>query len=154
MPMEIKETPEMWVVRFGQRLRIPDVRQAAAEYSAIIDRQLAEHRLEADGPWIFISHNLPRDSKSLFDWEICRPIRKPVQWDETIELHHLEPIIVASRVHQGSLRSLFTKGYAPLVAEIEMSRHHFSGESREIYHGWNGHGSSYHNIEIQFGLSR
>jgi effector-binding domain-containing protein len=152
--MEIRETPEMWVLRYAQRLRISDVRHAADEYVPIIEKQIADHGLEADGPWIFISRNLPRDGKTLFDWEICRPVKKPAHCDETIRLHHLESIIVASRVHQGSLRSLFTKGYAPLVAEIEMSRHHFSGESREVYHGWNGHGSSYHNIEIQFGLSR
>ncbi|KJF73484.1 hypothetical protein [Agrobacterium arsenijevicii] len=152
--MEIKETAEMWVLRMAKRLRIPDVRHAAAEYAPIIEKQIADYGLEAEGPWLFISRSLPRDSKTLFDWEICRPVRRPAQPDEAIGLHHLEPIMVASAVHQGSLRSLFTKGYAPLVAEIEMSRHHFSGESREIYHGWNGHGSSYHNIEIQFGLSR
>ncbi|QCM09332.1 hypothetical protein CFBP6625_02415 [Agrobacterium tumefaciens] len=152
--MEIKETAEMWVVRIAKRLRIPDVKQAAAEYAPIIEKQIADHGLNADGPWVFISRNLPRDSKTLFDWEICRPVEKPARPDDAIALHHLEPIMVASAVHQGSLRSLFTKGYAPLVADIEMSRHHFSGESREIYHNWNGPGSSYHHIEIQFGLSR
>jgi hypothetical protein len=34
-----------------------------------------------------------------------------------------------------------------------MSRHNFSGESREIYHRWAGHGARYHEIEIQFGLA-
>ncbi|GLR49453.1 hypothetical protein KYK30_03240 [Shinella yambaruensis] len=61
-----------------------------------------------------------------------------------VELRHLEPTIVASRVHQGSLRTLFTQGYAPLVAEIKLSRHVFSGESREVYHGWNGPGAACH----------
>ena len=36
---------------------------------------------------------------------------------------------MATTVYQGSLRSLFTKGYAPLVEEIRSSRHEFSGRA-------------------------
>lgn len=152
--MDIKETPDLWVVRETRYLRIPDIKQASAELAGIIDKRIIDAGLNADGPWLFISHNLPKDGKTFFDWEICRPVKRPEHYDGPLQLVHLEPIIVASKVHQGSLRTLFTKGYAPLVAEIEMSRHHFSGESREVYHGWNGAGSAYHNIEIQFCLSR
>lgn len=152
--MEIKETPDLRVLCEKRRLRIPDVRHAAEECAAIINRQIDEAGLETDGPWLFISRHLPRDGKTLFDWEICRPVKQPDHYEGPLRFVHLEPIMVASRVHQGSLRTLFTKGYAPLVAEIEMSRHIFSGESREIYHGWNGPGARYHNIEIQFGLAR
>jgi len=152
--MEIKETPDMWALCAKRRLRIPDIKQAAAEYVPLIEKQIAKSGLKVDGPWLFISQNLPKDSKTSFDWEICRPVRQAASYDGTMELRHLEPIMVASKVHQGSLRSIFTKGYAPLVTEIEMSRHDFSGESREVYHSWNGPGAPYHNIEIQFGLSR
>ncbi len=151
--MEIRETPDMWVLRMTRRLRIPDVRQAAAECAPLIEEQRRRAGLEADGPWVFISHGLPKDGKTFFDWSICRPMKKPTGACGLL-LHHLEPIMVASHLHRGSLRTLFTQGYAPLVAEIEMSRHHFSGESREVYHGWNGPGSAFHRIEIQFGLSR
>lgn len=152
--MDIKETPDLWVLRAKRHLRIPDIKQAAIECTPQIEKQIAESGLKVGGPWLFISYDLPKDSKTFFDWEICRPVEKPERYDGTMELHHLEPIIVASKVHQGSLRTLFTRGYAPLVAEIELSRHIFSGESREIYHSWNGPGAAYHNIEIQFGLAR
>ncbi|MGG6894718.1 MULTISPECIES: hypothetical protein [Rhizobium] len=152
--MEIKETPDLWVLRAKRRLRIPDIKQAAIEYAPQFEKQIAESGLRVAGPWLFVSHNLPRDSKTFFDWEICRPVEKPERYDGAMELHHFEPIIVASKVHHGSLRTLFTQGYVPLVAEIEMSRHIFSGESREVYHGWNGPGASYHQVEIQFGLAR
>ncbi|MBB6485592.1 hypothetical protein [Rhizobium lusitanum] len=152
--MEIKETPDLLVLRARKRLRIPDIKQAALEYAPQFEKQIVESGLKVAGPWLFISHNLPRDGKTLFDWEICRPVEKPERYDGAMELHHLEPIIVASKMHQGSLRTLFTQGYAPLVAEIEMSRHIFSGESREVYHGWNGPGASYQRVEIQFGLAR
>ena len=144
----------MWVLRLKRRLRIPDVRQEALEQSEVIDRQIVDAGLAADGPWHFVAHNLPRDSKTPFDWEIWRPDLKPDAYAGTVELHHAEPIMVASCVHQGSLRSLFTRGYAPLVTEIELSRHHFSGESREAYHTFKGQKASYQKIELQFGLSR
>ena len=43
--------------------------------------------------------------------------------------------------------------FESLVQAIELSRHTFSGESREIYHQWAGQGGRYHRIEIQFGLA-
>ncbi len=152
--MNIKETPDLWVLREKRRLRIPDIRQVAAECAVRLQKQITEAELEADGAWLFISHNLPKDGKTFFDWEICCPVRKPAEYDGPAELIHLEPIMVASRLYQGSLRTLFTQGYAPLIAELDMSRYIYSGDSREIYHGWNGAGSSYHQIEIQFGLAR
>ncbi|UYQ70457.1 hypothetical protein OF122_10195 [Pelagibacterium flavum] len=152
--MEIKETQDLWVLRERSRLRIPDVKNSAAKYAVTIDEQIMEAGLEIDGPYLFISHNLPKDSKTFFDWEICRPVKKTERYEGKLELAHLEPIMVASKVHQGSLRTLFTKGYASLIAELDMSRYIYSGESREIYHGWSGPGASYHNIEIQFGLAR
>lgn len=152
--MEIKETQDMWVLRKKSRLRIPDVKTVAAKYAATIEQQIVEAGLKIAGPYIFISHNLPKDSKTFFDWEICRPVTKSVKYEGKLELAHLEPIMVASRNHQGPLRTLFMQGYGPLIAELDMSRYIYSGESREIYHGWSGPGASYHNIEIQFGLAR
>ena len=120
--MEIKETQDLWVLRERSRLRIPDVKNSSAKYAVTIDEQIMEAGLEIDGPYLFISHNLPKDSKTFFDWEICRPVKKTERYEGKLELAHLEPIMVASIVHQGSLRTLFTKGYASLIAELDMSR--------------------------------
>lgn len=152
--MNIIETPDMWVLCMRRRLRIPEIGQAAAECAPVIDGEIRDRGLAVAGPWTFIAHGLPKDGRTPFDWQICRPVAEPRGYDGPLELRHLEPAVMASRVHQGSLRTLFTQGYAPLVAEIEMSRHVLSGESREVYHGWNGPGAPYHRIEIQFGLSR
>ncbi|OCW56117.1 hypothetical protein [Hoeflea olei] len=152
--MDIKETPDLWVLCDRKRLRIPDIRETAAECTRKIDAEIGSFGLEVDGPWLFIAWHLPKDGKTLFDWAICRPVKKPEHYSGEFELAHLEPIMVASRVHQGSLRTIFTKGYAPLAAELDVSRYIYSGESREIYHGWNGPGAPYHKIEIQFGLLR
>lgn len=152
--MNIIETPDMWVLRMTRRLTIPQVKHAAAECAPVIDRVIEAAGLLVAGPWTFIAEGLPKDGKTPFDWQICRPVAEPEGYDGPLELCHVPPTIAASRLHQGSLRTLFTQGYAPLVAEIEMSRHVFSGQSREVYHGWHGPGSSYQKIEIQFELAR
>ena len=118
-----------------------------------IDADIKRLGLTPSDPWIFVSHNLPKDGKTLFDWHCCRPIAKPVSYDGAFELLHLEPIMVAAQVYQGPIRTLFTQGYAPLIKAIELSRHEFSGESRELYHDYSGPKAGYHKIEIQFGLA-
>lgn len=152
--MNIVETQDMWVLSAARRIRIRDVASVSAELYPGMMTEVEELRLTVAGPWTFIANDLPHDGKTLFDWRICLPIERPLAYSGGFELMHLEPIIAASALHRGSLRTLFSKGYGPLVSEIERSRHVFSGESREIYHDWRGPGSSYHLIEIQFGLAR
>ncbi|MBS1180367.1 MAG: hypothetical protein H6Q99_247 [Proteobacteria bacterium] len=152
--MNIVETEAMWVLSAARRISIRETAIVSAELSLAMLAEVEERGLTKAGPWVFIAHNLPRDGKTLFDWRICLPIERPATYAGRFELLHLEPIIVASAVHRGSLRTLFSRGYGPLVSEIERSRHVFSGESREVYHDWRGSDSPYHLIEIQFGLAR
>ncbi|WP_055049351.1 hypothetical protein [Devosia sp. A16] len=151
--MDIKETEPMLVLSAARRLSIAQVRAAAAQLTVAIDADVRRFGLEVCGPWAFVAHNLPRDSKTLFDIRFCRPVVNADGYDGIFELQQLEPIMVASATHQGPMRTLFTQGYQPLVRQIELSRHAFSGESREIYHQWAGQGGRYHRIEIQFGLA-
>jgi hypothetical protein len=152
--MQIKKTPELWVLRVPRRLCIADIAVNAASCGALIEHQIAASRLTVAGPWILIANNLPQDPATLFDWACCRPVVKPEKYDGPIELCHLEPTLVAFRLFQGSLENLFDQGYAPLVAAIQVSPHGFSGESREVYHNWDGNSAGRMRIEIQFGLSR
>jgi len=151
--MNIVETQDMWVLSAARRICIRQTGDVAAELTPSLLGEVAEFGLRQNGPWTFIAHNLPRDGKTLFDWRICLPIERPDAYAGSLDLMHLEPIMVASAVHRGSLRTLFSKGYAPLVSDIKHSRHVFSGESREVYHDWRGPGAAYHAIEIQFGLA-
>lgn len=152
--MNIVETLDMWVLSAARRICIRDVAAVSAELSPVMMAEVEELGLVVAGPWVFIANNLPRDGKTPFDWRICLPIERPPAYSGRFELAHLEPIIAASALHRGSLRTLFSKGYGPLISDIERSRHVFSGESREVYHDWRGPGSPYHLIEIQFGLAR
>lgn len=151
--MLIKETDAMRVLSIARRLTIADVKGESAALAPVIEAEMERVGLTPAGPWIFIAQNLPKNAKTLFDWRICRPVSGGKDYCGKLDLVELEPIMVASTLHQGPMRSLFTQGYAPLVAKIEMSRHNFSGESREIYHRWAGQGARYHEIEIQFGLA-
>ncbi|CAN7472830.1 hypothetical protein ASC89_17285 [Devosia sp. Root413D1] len=150
--MDIKETEAMVVLSTSRRLTIAAIKQVSPEITGQLDAEIARSGLEIAGPWVFVARNLPRDSKTEFELRFCRPVRRADGYDGPFAVAHLEPIMVASAMHQGSMRTLFTEGYAPLVAAIEASRHVFSGESREIYHQWAGQGGRYHRIEIQFGL--
>jgi len=151
--MQIVETEDLWVLSQSRRLTIPQVKAAAAEICPQIDAEISRLGMSAGEPWIFVSHNLPRNAKTPFDWRCCRPVCRPDFYDGPFELLHLEPIMVAAQMHLGPIRTLFTQGYAPLVKAIEESRHAFSGESRELYHHYDGPQAGYQKIEIQFGLA-
>ncbi|WP_104663411.1 hypothetical protein [Ensifer adhaerens] len=151
--MLIKETESMRVLSIARRITIPDVKNESAVLAPVIEAEMEQAGMMPAGPWIFIANDLPKNARTRFDWRICRPVTGGEDYRGALDLIDLEPIMVASALHQGPMRSLFTQGYAPLVAKIEMSRHNFSGESREIYHRWAGQGARYHEIEIQFGLA-
>ena len=151
--MRIVETEDMWVLRAARRISISQVKDTAARLGPQIDAEIARAGMLASGPWIFTAHGLPQDGKTLFDWRMCRPVAAPLDYEGPFELIYLESIIAASGMHRGPIRTLFTQGYAPLLASITGSRHAFSGESREIYHRFDGPHSTYHEVEIQFGLA-
>ncbi|WP_374629490.1 hypothetical protein [Pannonibacter indicus] len=152
--MKIHPTEDLRVLSIARRLRIPDVGAAAAELAPVIEADCHRHGLVSAAPWIFIAQGLPRDGKTEFDWRICLPVTGAETYDGPLDFLHLEPVMVASAVHMGPLRSLFTQGYRPLLQDIEASRHVLSGQSREIYHDWRGAGASFGRIEIQFELAR
>jgi hypothetical protein len=151
--MDVKETEAMVVLSASRRLTIAEIKRVSSEITGQIDAEIARGNLEVAGPWVFVARHLPRDSKTEFELRLCRPVRSADGYDGPFAVECLEPIMVASAMHQGSMRTLFTEGYAPLIRDIELSRHAFSGESREIYHQWAGQGAKYHRIEIQFGLA-
>ncbi len=153
--MDIKEVPAARVLSAARRLSIRQIAAVSAELTPRIEADCVRCGLVVNGPWSFVAQNLPKDGKTEFDIRFCLPVADGTPAEEPeFEFVELEDIVVASAVYQGPLRSLFTKGYAPLIEDIRHSRYEFSGESREIYHSWRGGGSGYQKIEIQFGLAR
>lgn len=151
--MKLLETDDMWVLSCARWLTIPEVKAASAQLCPVIDADIERAGMVAQEPWIFVAENLPKNGKTPFNWRCCRPVVAPAEYKGEFDLLHLEPIMVASATHQGPIRTLFTQGYAPLVRAIEESRYAFSGESRELYHRYDGPQANYQKIEIQFGLA-
>ncbi len=116
-----------------------------------IDAEIARSAMTASEPWIFVSHNLPKDGKRYSIGGVTAN-HCAQAYDGPFELQRLELIMAATTIHQGWLRTLFTQGYASLIKGIEESRYKFSGESRELYHGYEGPNAGYQK-EIQFGLA-
>lgn len=110
--------------------------------------------LSPSGPWIFLAYNLAKNGRDEFQLEFCLPITGDPEairkGQETISMKTLPAADCASFTWRGSIRHLFTRGYAPLLKNIKDSGLKLSGESREIYHVWNSNNSPENEIEIQF----
>lgn len=150
--MITRTTPRMDIVRQHCRLSISDIAAEAAARSSSIEEKIAASGLEPSGPWIFVSHNLPQDAETLFDWEIWRPVAGLPNEATAMEVEHIPSARVASRLFRGILAEIFTCGYLPLLTEIAGEGLALSGESREIYHQWSGP-EEQAEVEIQFVLA-
>ncbi|QFU15807.1 hypothetical protein GDR74_05985 [Microvirga thermotolerans] len=150
--MEIKMTNPITVLSAERMLTLPEVASASAELCPAMARDAERHGLTVDGPWIFVSHGLPKDSRTAFRIAFCLPVSVAAPYDGAYAVKTLEPMVCASGRHEGPLPTLFSDGYGPLLRAIEDAGHALSGESREIYHRWQGPDSAGNRIEIQFGL--
>jgi hypothetical protein len=152
MSVQIETSPALVVVKRRRRLSIPEIARAGAELGPEIDGAIAASGLEVAGPWMFVSHGLPRDPLSLFDWEICRPVRAP-EGRAVDGIDALPAVRVATRTFEGPLSGLFAEGYAPLLSGIAEAGLALSGESREVYHLWEGDPERMARVAIQFVLA-
>lgn len=152
--MEIKKTEFITVLSAKRRITIAEIAAVSAELCPALMEDAEQHGLKVNGPWIFVSHSLPRDEHTAFKAEFCLPVDAAPSYQGVYVLKTLEPILCASRHYEGPLRSLFTDGYGPLLRTIDAAGHVLSDESREVYHHWRGPDAADNQIEIQFGLRR
>jgi len=152
--LDIKTTDRMTVLSAERTITIPEIATVSAELCPAMMKDAERHGLAVNGPWTFVSHDLPRDGHTAFRIEFCLPVDTNASYQGGFALKSLEPIRCASRQHKGMLRNLFSDGYEPLLQAINTAGHTLSGESREIYHRWQGPDAADNQIEIQFGLLR
>jgi len=150
--LEIKKTDFITVLSAERTIAIPAIATVSAEVCSALMEDAGRHGLMVNGPWTFVSHNLPRDNHTAFRVEFCLPVSAGSAYQGRYALRVLEPILCASRHHQGPLQSLFSGGYGPLLQEVKTTGYALSGESREIYHRWQGPDAADNHIEVQFGL--
>lgn len=143
--MEIKDVPPLSVVRQHRRLTLPEVGTASVEASAAVTAAAEAAGLSAAGPWIFAAHGLPHDRETVFDLDYCLPV--------TGGTDRLPALHCAAQVYEGPLKGLFSDGYAPLLAAIAAAGLRPTGESREVYHCWEGPDSPANRVEIQIAVA-
>ena len=150
--MEIKKTGLLTVLSAERTVTIPEVGAVSAELCPALMEDAERHGLMVSGPWTFVSHNLPRDGHTAFRIEFCLPVSASDSYRGSYTLKTLEPILCTSRFHQGPLAQLFSDSYEPLLQAVNAAGHVLSGESREVYHRWQGPDAADNQIEVQFGL--
>ena len=150
--MEIKKTDFITVLSAERKITISAIAAVSTEVCSALMRDAEQHGLMVSGPWIFVFHDLPRDRDVVFRMEFCLPVSAGNAYQGRYALRALEPILCASRHHQGPLQNLFSEGYEPLLQGVNTAGYALSGESREIYHRWQGPDAADNHIEVQFGL--
>ncbi|SOD97562.1 AraC family transcriptional regulator [Caenispirillum bisanense] len=143
--MEIKDVAPLSVVRQHRRLTLPQVGPASVEACAAVAAEVEAAGLSVAGPWIFAARGLPRDTETAFDLDYCLPVAGGS--DGLPALH------CAAAIYEGPLTGLFSDGYAPLLAAIAAAGLRPTGDSREVYHRWEGPDSPANRVEIQIGVA-
>lgn len=152
--MDRKTVEPMTVLYATQELTIPEVGRYAEKYLPEILAQAKQSDLKVVGPWVFISYQLPKNGKDRYRVEFCLPIApadNPVAG--AFPIKSLGQFSCAFVPYHGGLRQLFSQGYQPLVRDMVAAKMAFTGESREVYHAWNGPNSPDNRVEIQFGVA-
>ncbi|HFG1603930.1 TPA: hypothetical protein ACGFXT_003509, partial [Vibrio cholerae] len=154
--MELKTTHVGKVLTIERYLSIPEVGPESIVCCAKAHDTAKSLGLSIEGPWHFISFGIPRDTKTQFQVKFCLPVSGTSNelQSQDIKFEFLGPFYCASRSFQGNLNQLFELGYKPLVEEINNLNSTYTGESREVYHAWEGPESESNIVEIQFGLFR
>lgn len=151
--MEIKTTEALRVAYIEDFLTIADIRERSRTLGARIYDEVQKQQAGTSGGWVFIAHNLPKNGKTKFRIQFCLPVTEVMNESGDVKVQELKAVRCLSSLYEGSMRSLFTKGYAPLVNRLKSEAMPVTGESRELYHSWNGPSASDNRIEIQFMLA-
>ncbi|MBW7984647.1 GyrI-like domain-containing protein [Enterobacillus tribolii] len=148
--MERKLIEPLTVAYVERVLTIPDIKILSMVCGKLIETELRRQDISVTGPWIFVANNLPHDGKTLFTMRFCLPVSEGINDSGEVKSGILPGGTCISSCYTGNLRSLFTRGYAPVVRYLKGNRIPVTGESREVYHNWFGAGSEENNIELQF----
>lgn len=150
--MHIAKIPGIDVLLARRRLRLTDVSNYLPTTLAALEADAASRNLEFTGPWIFVSHNLPQDAVTYFDFAICRPISTSDINPGKFEVDVLPEFTCATTDYQGPLSGIHTGGYLPLLDGIFTANLVPTGEIREVHH-IRGHPDSPTNcVAIQIGV--
>ncbi|GAA0580525.1 AraC family transcriptional regulator [Caenispirillum bisanense] len=143
--MQILTVPALSVVRQRHHLTLPQVGLTGLDACPAVSAAAAAAGLQPAGPWIFAAHGMPRDAHTAFDLDYCLPV---AGGEDCLPAFHC-----ASAIYEGPLTGLFPQGYAPLLAAVAAAGLATTGDTREVYHIWDGPEAATNRVEIQIGLA-
>lgn len=149
--MELKVVPPILVLSAPRRITLAEVGREAFLVCGAIEADAAVHGMTVSGPWTFVYRNLPHDRDSPCEIEFCLPVLPGPAYQGQHVLKTLAGTTSATLIHEGPLDGLFDS-YATLLRAVASQGCRFSGESREVYHCWQGPQAVDNRVEILFAL--
>lgn len=149
--MEIKVVPPVWVLSAPRRITLAQVGEAASAVCTALEADAAAQGMTVSGPWMFIYRNLPHDPDTPCEIEFCLPVQTGGVYRGPHVLKTLSGTTCATHVHEGPLEGLFDS-YATLLRAAASQGCRLSGESREVYHCWQGPQAAENRVELLFAL--
>lgn len=150
--MEIKVIAPRLVLSARRHITLAEVGKEAAVVCPAMEADALKHNMTINGPWVFVYRNLPQDSDTPCEIEFCLPVQSAEDYNGDHLLKTLAGATCATHLYEGPLDGLFG-GYATLLQEAAAQNHRLSGDSREIYHCWQGPQAAGNRVELQFALA-
>ena len=135
--MQMKVVPPVRVLSAPHRITLAEVGKTASAVCAEVEADAAAQGMTVNGPWMFIHRNLPVQLGAVYHGRYV--------------LKTLPGATCAAHGHEGPLDRLFDS-YATLLRAAAAQGCRLSGESREIYHCWQGPQAAENRVEILFAL--
>ncbi|PTL84430.1 GyrI-like domain-containing protein [Vitiosangium sp. GDMCC 1.1324] len=151
--MSFKVVQPVTVIAATEFLSISEIGSWGEKLTPIMMAEIERDGLETTGPWIFVSHGRDGDPRKRFRHDYCVPVSNPDRYRGAFQVRTLEPFPCFSTLHTGALsEESLRAGYGGVVEAITRAGREFSGESREVWHGWTSADSPANAFEIQIGV--
>ncbi len=117
-----------------------------------LEDEISKQKLNPTGPSIFVYINCTNDPKLPFQLTICQPIETPSDYSGTLDLKTLAEFSCVEKTYTGSMDTLGSNGWEPLMGSIMKDQTDITNEMREVYTEWVSLESEENIIELQVGL--
>ncbi|WP_143177232.1 GyrI-like domain-containing protein [Cystobacter ferrugineus] len=151
--MSFKVVPSMTVIAATEWLNVQEIGAWGEKLTPLMMAEIERYGLSTAGPWLFISYGRDGDTSRKFRHDYCVPVSNPERYRGAFQVRTLDPFPCFFTLHTGmpseeNLRA----GYGGVAEAITQAGREFSGESREVWHGWTSADSTANAFEIQIGV--
>jgi hypothetical protein len=151
--LSFKIVPSMTVIAATEFLSVQEIGIWGEKLMPVMKAEIERYGLTTTGPWLFISYGRDGDTNRKFRHDYCIPVSNPDRYRGAFQLRTLDPFPCFFTLHTGALsEESLRAGYGGVVEAITHAGREFSGESREVWHGWTSADSTANSFEIQIGV--